>query len=404
MGTPTGAIVVHDDGREERLEVAAALALDADDRRVELLYDYRPELVPGGPFPGDGLWRYRDLLPLGNGPIRYPLPVGGTPLIAPTALRERLGIAGLWLKDETRSPSCSNKDRATALVLEAALAAGARRVTAASTGNVAVSLSIGAAAAGLEAIVFVGSEVAESKLALMLAAGATVVKVRGGYEAAFRLSREAARAFGWFDRNTGVNPATTEAKKTVAFEIWEQLGREVPDVVAVPVGDGPTLNGIAKGFRELVACGVADRVPRLIGVQAAGCQPIKHAWEAGGLVAPVTPDTIADGIAVAVPVTGTMAVRDVARSGGAYVAVEDEEMLQAIRFLAAGAGVLAEPAAAASLAGVRAAIRADLVDPGERIVALVTGSLLKTPRYLSAVGRVAEVDPSLGALEAALGG
>src|SRR5262249_1876616 len=158
-------------------------------------------------------------------------------------------------------------DRATALVLQQAMSSGSRRVTCASTGNVAVSLAVGAAAAGKEAINFVSCDVADSKLQLMLQAGAVAVKGAEGDEAAVRLSREAVREFGWIDRNTGVNPVTVEAKKTVALEVWEQLQREVPEVVVVPVGDGPTLNGMARGFRELLEHGGAERVPRLIGVQ-----------------------------------------------------------------------------------------------------------------------------------------
>ena len=161
------------------------------------------------------------------------------------------GVADLWLKDETRSPTGSNKDRATALVLEDAMRRDITTVTAASTGNVAVSLAVGAAAAGIKAVIFVPAAVKEGKLRLMLLAGATVFRVKEGYEAAFELSRAAARAFGWLDRNTGTNPWTVEAKKTVAFEIWEQLDRACTGCRGVPVGDGTTLSAIAKGFREL---------------------------------------------------------------------------------------------------------------------------------------------------------
>src|SRR5690606_29793905 len=172
-----------------------------------------------------GMWRWLDFLPV-KPPVRYPLPVGGTPLLAPPVLREELGL-DLWLKDETRGPSASNKDRATALVIQHAL--------------------------GERAASFVPSQVDPHKLALMRLAGATVVKVREGYAAAFRLSRQAAEAFGWHDRNTGVNPLTVEGKKTAAFEIWEQLGGTMPDVVVAPVGDGVTLAALDRGFRELAA-------------------------------------------------------------------------------------------------------------------------------------------------------
>lgn len=232
----------------------------------------------------------------------------------------------------------------------------------------------------------------------MLEAGATVVKVRGGYDAAFALSRRAARTFGWVDRNTGVNPATIEAKKTVALEIWEQLGRRVPDVVVVPVGDGPTLVGVAKGFRELVACGAADRMPRLIGVQAEGCQPIRRAWQSGDAIQPASARTIADGIAVARPIAGSAAIRCVRSTGGAFVAVREEQMLDAMRLLAARAGILAEPAAAASLAGLQVAVEEGRIDPGERVVVLISGSSLKTPEFLQPAGRVVEAEPDIDEL------
>jgi len=402
VGTPTHAVVVNDDGTEDAVVGVDAASNWNEGGQVELLYDYAASLLPSGGWRADGMWRYRQLLPLHDGSISYPLRVGGTPLTGPRSLRDRLGLPQLWLKDETRGPSLSNKDRATALVLEQAMKSGTTQVTCASTGNVAVSLAVGAAAAGMEAINFVAADVDDSKLQLMLALGATVIKVHQAYDAAFRLSRAAAREFGWIDRNTGVNPATIEAKKTVAFEIWEQLGREVPDVVVVPVGDGPTLNGMAKGFRELVECRVADRVPRLIGVQAEGCQPIKRAWETGDPVRPTTPATIADGIAVGNPVSGGMAVRDVVRSRGCFVSVTDEGMLDAMRLLATHAGVLAEPAAAAALAGLLVAVEQGLAGRDERIVTLVTGSSLKTPRYLRATGTAVESDADLESLRRAL--
>ena len=281
--------------------------------------------------------------------------------------------------------------------------AGAQTVSCASTGNVAVSLAVGAAAAGLRAVIFVPEQVAESKLALMRLAGATVLKVREGYDAAMRFSRRAAREFGWFDRNTGYNPATLEAKKTVAFEIWEQLGRRVPDVVVSPIGDGVTLSALAKGFRELVACGVTTGVPRIIGVQAEGCQPVKLAWERGGQVEPVEPKTIADGIAVGQPLSGAAVLRDVRDSGGAFVAVSDDAMVRAIGTLAASAGILAEPAGAAAMAGLEVALEAGLVSRDERVVVLATGTVLKNPIFPELPGAVHTVHADLDELRRALG-
>ncbi|MDP8949750.1 MAG: pyridoxal-phosphate dependent enzyme, partial [Actinomycetota bacterium] len=264
MGRVTAATVLRENGTVERYDdVDQALSTGAEGR-IELHYAFGPQLIPLKAPSAEGMWRYRDLLPVAEERILYPLAVGGTPLVSPSRLQDVLDVPSLWLKDETRTPTGSNKDRATALVLEHAMRNEVRAVSCASTGNVAVSLAVGAAAAGVEATIFVPAEISEAKLRLMLLAGATVLKVREGYEAAFELSREAAHAFGWYDRNTGVNPLSLEAKKTVAFEIWEQLGRRVPDAVLVPVGDGPTLSAMVKGFRELKACGVSDRLPRVV--------------------------------------------------------------------------------------------------------------------------------------------
>lgn len=347
-------------------------------------YGYGPDLLPSstGPRSGRGMWRYRRLLPLADGPIRYPLPVGGTPLLAAPRLGASLGVAhaDVWLKDETWGPSASNKDRATALVIESALRRGAGAITTSSTGNAGVATAIGAAAAGLASVIFVAAECDASKVGLMRAAGALVIRVEGGYAAAGALSRAAAEAFGWEDRNTGVNPATIEAKKTVAFEIWEQLG-SVPDAVVVPVGDGPTLVGMAKGFEELRLCGATDGVPAIIGVQAACCQPLVQAWfgvEPGpDLLDPA--GTAADGIAVATPSSGPAAIDAVERSGGAFVAVTDAQVESAMARLAADAGVLAEPAGAASVAGLVTASDRGYLDGAAVIVALVTGRTLAVP-------------------------
>jgi threonine synthase len=406
MGTVIGAAICHPDGKIDDVIGDVPLVASLAGDLIEYRYAYSPDLLPPpiAPPTASGMWRYVDLLPLATGPIRFPLPVGGTPLIAPPRLRSVAGLPLLWLKDETRSPTGSNKDRATALVLEQALRSNVETVTAASTGNVAVSLAVGAAAAGLRAVIFVPDNVGEGKLRFMLMAGATVFRVSGGYEAAFRLSRAAAREFGWLDRNTGANPFTVEAKKTAAFEIWEQLGNSVPHAVVVPVGDGTSFSAVFKGFRELVACGVAERVPRMIGVQATGCRPLVCAWKREGPAPGAPAGTIAEGIAVDAPVNGVTALRDARASGGGFVAVSDDAILRAIKTMASAAGVLAEPAAAAGFAGLRPALSAGLITSRDTVVVYVTGTGLKTPQYLApddaaftVKGEVREVRAALSA-------
>jgi threonine synthase len=370
-----------------------------------LQYDYGSTLMARGQPGSFTMWRYQKLLPVPDGPVQYPLPIGGTPLLQAPVLRQTLGTPQLWIKDETRNPSASNKDRATALVIEDGLRRGVDTITTASTGNAAVATAFGAAAAGMRAVIFVSTDCQPEKLGLMTQAGAWTFQVREGYAAAVGLSRAAARTFGWLDRNTGANPFTIEAKKTVAFEVWEQLGRRVPDVMIVPVGDGPTLVALYKGFAELVSCGLTARQPRLIGVQAQHCQPLVRAW----LGAPAEPAeldpaaTVADGIAVVRPAIGDAVLEAVRAGGGAMVALTDSALLNAVATLAAKAGVGAEPAGAAALAGLECALERGLVDRQETVVLLVTGREVKAGGAPADLSRVAVVD-RLDEVERALAG
>jgi threonine synthase len=370
-----------------------------------LQYDYGSALMaPDLPDPYT-MWRYRSLLPVPDGPVRYPVPIGGTPLLPVPALRQTLSMPRLWVKDETRSPTASNKDRATALVIEDGLRRGVGTITTASTGNAAVATAFGAAAAGMRAVIFVSTGCQPDKLELMTQAGAWVFQVPEGYPAAVDLSRAAARTFGWLDRNTGANPLTIEAKKTVAFEVWEQLGRAVPDLMIAPVGDGPTLVALEKGFAELVSCGLAARQPRLIGVQAEHCQPLVRAW-LGSPAGPAELDpagTVADGIAVVRPAIGDAVLDAVRQGGGGMVAVTESALLGAVATLAGKAGVGAEPAGAASLAGLETAVERGLADRLETVVLLVTGREVKASGGPTELGRVAVVE-KLDEVERALAG
>ncbi|WP_221323727.1 pyridoxal-phosphate dependent enzyme [Actinoplanes sp. L3-i22] len=367
-------------------------------------FRYRPELLPE---PGGRLdmWRYRRLLPGGGDDVRYPLAVGGTPLRPAPHLRAAVGAARLWLKDETTGPTASNKDRATALVIEAGLRQGATVVTTSSTGNAAIATAVGAAAAGIAAVIFVAEDCRPGKVEHMVAAGAHVFKVRGGYRAAFDLSRAAAARFGWIDRNTGVNPVTIEAKKTVAFEVWEQLGRHAPDVAVVPVGDGPTLVGLAKGFRELLACGAIGALPRIIGVQARACAPLADRWSGDAGADPDPAATAADGIAVPVPSIGDWTLAEVRTANGAFVTVTEPEIDDAVRCLLDLAQVRSEPAGAAALAGFRSGLATGLISPEETAVVLVTGADLPVaPAPGTRPGSAHTISADLDAVAAVMSG
>ncbi|TBR22293.1 pyridoxal-phosphate dependent enzyme, partial [bacterium] len=295
----------------------------------------------------------------------------------------------------------SLKDRASAVVVARALEEKRKVVAVASTGNAAGSLACLAAGTAAKAVIFVPKAAPPAKLAQLLVYGARVVTVRGGYDDAFALCLEACREYGWYNRSTGHNPYTREGKKTVAFELCEQLGWEVPDLVFVPVGDGNILSAVWKGLRELKLLGLIDRLPRLVAAQAEGSDSVARAVVAGGPPRPCGAKTVADSISVRLPKDGVAAVRAVNESEGFAVRVSDSEILAAMRELARGANVFAEPAAAAAFAALRKAAGIGRVRPHETAAVLVTGNGLKdAAAAFRAGGEPFCIEPRLPALRA----
>lgn len=344
-------------------------------------------------------------LPLAAAEHLAPLEVGGTPLLPVPGLRRALSMGDLWIKDDTRNPSGSTKDRASLLVVAKALEYGATTVAAASTGNAATALAAVAAAAGIRAVVFVPASAPEAKLVQMLAYGARVFRVDGSYDDAFELCREACDELGWYNRNTALNPFTIEGKKTAALEIGASLALEPPKVVVVPVGDGVIISGIAKGFEDLERCGLIPKRPRLIAVQPEGSSAIASALrhDRDEIVAVPDAASVADSLVVQAPRNARLCLRQMRESGGAGVIVSDESIVRAIGRLARRGGVFAEPAAAAGLAGLEAALAEGLVEHGERTVLLVTGTGLKdVPAASRAVVRPEPIPPRLDAVVEAL--
>ncbi len=340
-------------------------------------------------------------LPLASADHLAPLAVGGTPLLPVPELRRELGMPRLWLKDDTRNPSGSTKDRASLLVAAKAREYGYRTIAAASTGNAATALAAVAAAAAVEAVVFVPAAAPEAKLVQMLAYGARVFRVDGSYDDAFELCLAACDELGWYNRNTALNPFTIEGKKTAALEIAASMAPEAPDAVLVPAGDGVIISGVAKGFADLERAGLIARRPRLIAVQPAGSASIVEALAGGA--ANVTPipgaASVADSLVVQAPRNALLCLRRVRESGGGGVAVPDPLIVEAIARLARATGVFAEPAAAAALAGLDAAFEAGLVERGERVVLLITGTGLKdVPAAAQAVRRPEPIPPRLEAV------
>jgi threonine synthase len=249
-------------------------------------------------------------------------------------------------------------------------------------------------------VIFVPKRAPEPKVTQLLIFGATVFRVDGSYEDAFQLCQKSCERWGWYNRNSGINPYLVEGKKTAGLEIAEQLGWEAPDWVAVSVGDGCTLAGIWKGFRELKTLGIIERTPRILGVQAAGAAPITEAFRSGQDLRPIEPNTIADSIAVGVPRNWKKAVLAVRESGGIMVNVADDAILDAIRYTGRLAGIFAEPAAATAVAGLRRAVADGTVGRRASAVALVTGNGLKDVQSAhAAAGRPFDIAPDGGAIE-----
>jgi len=369
-------------------------------------YDYIRSQVDKSYFAActeSGMWRYRAFLPVEEETKAPPLRVGGSPLYESPRLAALLGLRRVWIKDDGLNPTASLKDRASSLAVAKATEAGAETIACSSTGNAASSLAGNAAAAGLKTFIFVPARAPIGKVAQLKIFGATVISVEGSYEDTFRLSAEAIQKYGWYNRNAAINPYLLEGKKTVSLEIAEQLGWRAPDFVAVSVGDGCTIAGVWKGFKDLFATGLIDRLPKLISVQAAGCCPINTAVEKGLPWQPMAENTIADSIAVGVPRNPDKAIRAIQESRGITVNVTDEEILAAMRLLGQTCGVFGEPAGAAATAGLMKAARESLIPDNASVVTIVTGNGLKdTANGIRAAGEPIRLPPVMSVLEEAL--
>jgi len=310
----------------------------------------------------------------------------------------------LWVKDESRNPTASFKDRASAVVVARAREIRADVVVTASTGNAGAALAGMAAAIGQKAVIFAPRSAPPAKIAQLLIYGAMVYLVEGTYDDAFDLTIQASNEFGWYCRNTGYNPFTAEGKKTAAFEIWEWMSKkdyihDRPLNVFVSVGDGNIISGLHKGFKDLLQLGWLESIPRIFGVQAEGSAAIANAFISGKEeIVPVSANTIADSISVDLPRDGVRAIRAVRETGGSYVLVSDDEIIAAIAELGK-AGIFAEPAGATSFAGMVKAMKTGLIKPEEPVLVINTGSGLKDVRAaMKAVQEPVVIEPTLQAL------
>jgi threonine synthase len=407
---------------------------------LDVQYDYAainraisPAQIAADPDRSIGRWW--PLLPIADRSHLPPLPVGNTPLLHAKRLGESIGFPHLYIKDDGRNPSASFKDRASAIAVTRAQESGRAVVATASTGNAAAALAGQAAAAGQPTVIFVPKTAPRAKIAQLLVYGSRVLAVDGTYDDAFDLCVAACQEFGWYNRNTGYNPYMTEGKKTVAFEIAEQLAvgswqlavsrwrtadrrpqtaeaqspvpspqSPVPDVVFVSVGDGCIIGGVHKGFKDLLALGWIERIPRIIGVQSTKSAALATAWRDNlDVPALFEATTRADSISVNAPRDAIKALAAVRQTGGAYVVVEDEEIFKAIPTLARLGAVFAEPAGATAYAGLLQAWCEGLVRPDETIVLINTGSGLKDVNAaIQATGEPQIIAPTLTAVRAVM--
>jgi len=373
---------------------------------LEVAYDHDKlrsavtrETIASGPA---NMWRYADLLPVSaEAPVQ--LGTGLTPLILADRLSAELGLGEVWVKDDTRNPTGSFKDRVVGVALTKARELGFKVAACASTGNLANSVAAHAARAGMESFVFVPHDLEAVKLITTAVFGGHLIAVDGSYDDVNRLCAELASEFtSWAFCNVNLRPYYAEGSKTLAFEVAEQLGWQLPDHVVVPIASGSQLTKVDKGFRQLAELGLVEAGGgvRISGAQAEGCSPVATAFAAGSdHIRPVKPATIAKSLAIGNPADGWYALEAVRRSGGAIAAVSDEEIVAGIRLLARTEGIFAETAGGVTVATVAKLAAAGVIRPDERVVVYVTGNGLKTVEALAgAVGPSATIPPTLEAV------
>jgi threonine synthase len=335
------------------------------------------------------------------------LPVGLTPLLRADRLAEELGLGEVWVKDDTRNPTNSFKDRVVAVAIAKALDFGLKTIACASTGNLANAVAGAAARAGLPSYVFVPADLEPAKVLTTAVYGANVVAVDGTYDDVNRLCGELATEHPWAFVNVNVRPFYAEGSKTLAFETAEQLGWQAPDHVVIPVGSGSLLTKVHKGFQDLVRVGLLDDASvRISGAQAAGCAPVATAFaEHSDTIRPVKPSTIAKSLAIGNPADGYYALDTVRSTGGALAAVDDDETVAGIQLLARTEGIFGETAAGVTIASLRRLAAEGVVRPDERVVVYVTGHGLKTLDAVAPhVGATATIPPTLDGFRAAFPG
>jgi threonine synthase len=353
----------------------------------------------------NSIWRYGALLPdPGEGPVD--LGAGWTPLRRATRLAEVLGVDELWLKDDTRNPTGSFKDRVVSVALSSARRLGFTTAACASTGNLATSVAAHAAFIGWPSVTIIPADLEKSKIAMTAIFGGTVLGVEGSYDDVNRLCVElVAEHPDWAFANVNLRAYYAEGSKTLAFEIAEQLGWRTPEQVVVPVASGSQLTKIAKGFSEFIELGLVEGAsPVLFGAQATGCSPVATAFSSGAdFITPQKPDTIARSLAIGNPADGPYVLDELRRNGGDCGSVPDDEILECIGLLAQTEGVFAETAGGVTIASLRQMLARGTINPRKSIVAIISGHGLKTlDAVVDSAVVTSTIKPSLEEAEAAL--
>ncbi len=355
--------------------------------------------IQAGPH---SLWRYSDFLPVPM-PRSGLLPAGFTPLLKVDRLAERLGLGEVWIKNDAANPTHSFKDRVVSIAIARARELGFETVACASTGNLANSVAAHAAAAGLESYVFVPADLEEQKLLATGIYGTNLVAVNGTYDDVNRLCTELSGEHEWAFVNINLRPYYAEGSRTLAFETAEQLGFELPDRVVCPVASGSLFTRIARGFEEWLEVGLIEgELPTFHGSQAEGCSPVASAFrEESDFCRPVKPHTIAKSLAIGNPADGPYALDLARRTGGSVEAVSDDEIRAAIKLLAETTGIFTEAAGGVTIAVLAKLAERGEIDPGERVVAYITGEGLKTLDCVRGTFEAWEIEPTVASFEAA---
>ncbi len=372
----------------------------------ELSVAERRRHIQAGP---QNIWRYADFLPLtappgpsGRANSRAGLPAGCTPLIKADRLATRLGLREVWVKNDAANPTHSFKDRVVSVAASRARELGFETIACASTGNLANSVAAHGAALGLDSYVFIPSDLEEQKVLATGVYGTRLVGVKGNYDDVNRLCTELSAERDWAFVNINLRPYYAEGSKTLAFEIAEQLGWELPDRCVVPIASGSLFTKIARGFEEWREVGLLDgELPKMSGAQAAGCSPVASAFEAGHDVCrPVKPSTIAKSLAIGNPADGPYALDLARRTGGSIDAVTDEEIKDGIRLLAETTGVFTETAGGVTTAVLAKLAERGEIDPDERVVLVITGEGLKTLDVVRGSFETHTIEPTVADFEA----